>query len=117
MINMIKALTASPEVGKIYDGVVKGIKEFGAFVEIMPGKEGLLHISEIDVKRVENVADVLKMGDKIQVKLLGVDDKGKLKLSRRALLRKEGDEDVKEERPKRREGGHSRPPNRKPRDN
>jgi polyribonucleotide nucleotidyltransferase len=114
-INMIKALTATPEVGKIYDGVVKGIKEFGAFVEIMPGKEGLLHISEIDVVRVANVADVLKMGDKIQVKLLGIDDNGKLKLSRRALLKKEGD-DTPDERPKRREGGHSRPPNRKPRE-
>ncbi len=87
-INMIRALTAVPEVGKIYDGVVKGIKEFGAFVEIMPGKEGLLHISEIDVVRVANVSDVLKMGDKIQVKLLGIDDNGKLKLSRRALLKK-----------------------------
>jgi polyribonucleotide nucleotidyltransferase len=115
-INMIKALTATPEVGKIYDGVVKGIKEFGAFVEIMPGKEGLLHISEIDVVRVANVADVLKMGDKIQVKLLGIDDNGKLKLSRRALLKKEGDDSGQEERPKRREGGHSRPPNRKPRE-
>jgi polyribonucleotide nucleotidyltransferase len=113
---MIRALTALPEVGKIYDGVVKGIKEFGAFVEIMPGKEGLLHISEIDVVRVANVSDVLKMGDKIQVKLLGIDDNGKLKLSRRALLKKEGDDSGQEERPKRREGGHSRPPNRKPRE-
>ncbi len=115
-INMIKALTATPEIGAIYDGTVKGIKEFGAFVEIMPGKEGLLHISEIDVKRVEKVADVLKMGDKIQVKLLGIDDSGKLKLSRRALLRKEGDTDEKAGH-KRREGQSSRPPHRKPREN
>ena len=113
---MIKALTATPEIGAIYDGTVKGIKEFGAFVEIMPGKEGLLHISEIDVKRVEKVADVLKMGDKIQVKLLGIDDSGKLKLSRRALLRKEGDTDEKAGH-KRREGQSSRPPHRKPREN
>lgn len=95
-INMIKALTAVPEIGTIYDGTVKGIKDFGAFVEILPGKEGLLHISEIDVKRVEKVSDALKMGDKIQVKLLGIDDNGKLKLSRRALLKKEQGGDEKE---------------------
>ncbi|MDD5363333.1 MAG: polyribonucleotide nucleotidyltransferase [Ignavibacteria bacterium] len=95
-IQMIQALTATPEIGKIYDGVVKGIKDFGAFVEIMPGKEGLLHISEIDVGRVNKVTDVLKMGDKIQVKLLGIDDSGKLKLSRRVLLLKEGEEDKRE---------------------
>lgn len=83
---MIAGLTAVPEIGKIYDGVVKGIKDFGAFVEILPGKEGLLHISEIDVKRVAKVEDALKMGQQIQVKLLGIDDSGKLKLSRKALL-------------------------------
>ncbi|HWQ81474.1 MAG TPA: polyribonucleotide nucleotidyltransferase [Ignavibacteria bacterium] len=116
-INMIAALTALPEIGKVYDGTVKGIKDFGAFVEILPGKEGLLHISEIDVKRVEKVTDVLKMGDKIQVKLLGIDDSGKLKLSRRALLRKEGDSEERHEGGERKEhhrrrDGHSRPPRR-----
>lgn len=83
---MIEQLTEKPEVGKIYEGTVKGIKEFGAFVEILPGKEGLLHISEIDRKKVIKVSDVLKMGEKIQVKLLGIDDSGKLKLSRKVLL-------------------------------
>ena len=86
---MIAGLTEVPEIGKIYDGTVKGIKEFGAFVEILPGKEGLLHISEIDNKRVLKVEDVLKFGQKVQVKLLGIDDSGKLKLSRKILLPKE----------------------------
>ncbi len=117
-IRMIEALTAVPEVGAIYDGTVKGIKEFGAFVEILPGKEGLLHISEIDVKRIAKVGDALKVGDKIQVKLLGIEDSGKLKLSRRVLLKKEGDSEEghhehgeKREHHKRRDG-HSRPPRR-----
>lgn len=86
---MIAGLTEVPEIGKIYDGVVKGIKDFGAFVEILPGKEGLLHISEIDNKRVVKVEDVLKFGQAIQVKLMGIDDSGKLKLSRKVLLPKE----------------------------
>lgn len=86
---MIAGLTEVPEIGKIYDGTVKGIKDFGAFVEILPGKEGLLHISEIDTKRVLKVEDVLKFGQQIQVKLIGIDDTGKLKLSRKVLLPKE----------------------------
>ncbi|MCX6163944.1 MAG: polyribonucleotide nucleotidyltransferase [Ignavibacteriae bacterium] len=85
--NMIMRLTEVPEVGKIYDGTVKSIKDFGAFVEILPGKEGLLHISEIDNKRVAKVSDVLKMGEVIQVKLLGIDESGKFKLSRKVLLK------------------------------
>ncbi len=118
-INMIKALTQVPEIGTIYDGTVKGIKDFGAFVEILPGKEGLLHISEIDVKRVEKVSDVLKMGDKIQVKLLGIDDNGKLKLSRRALLKKEhgGEEDKEHHGGHKRREPHPKSSHRKPRDN
>jgi polyribonucleotide nucleotidyltransferase len=86
---IIENITQVPEIGKIYDGVVKGIKDFGAFVEIFPGKEGLLHISEIDNKRVAKVSDVLKVGEKIQVKLLAIDEFGKLKLSRRILLKPE----------------------------
>ena len=83
----IKAITAVAEVGKVYDGVVKNIQTFGAFVEIMPGKDGLLHISEIGWTRLESMDGVLKEGDKIQVKLLEVDKKtGKMKLSRKALL-------------------------------
>ncbi|HLO61317.1 MAG TPA: polyribonucleotide nucleotidyltransferase [Bacteroidales bacterium] len=83
----INAIVEQPEVGKIYNGVVKGIQTFGAFVEILPGKQGLLHISELDWKRVEKVEDVLKEGDQVEVKLLEVDAKnGKLSLSRKVLL-------------------------------
>jgi polyribonucleotide nucleotidyltransferase len=84
-IAMIRAITAEPEMGAIYDATVKSIVEFGAFVEFLPGKEGLVHISELEKQRVEKVEDVLKLGDKIQVKLIGF-DRGKVKLSRKALL-------------------------------
>ncbi|MDR2410673.1 MAG: polyribonucleotide nucleotidyltransferase [Bacteroidales bacterium] len=85
----IKAIVAVPEVGEIYHGTVKSILAFGAFIEILPGKDGLLHVSEIDHKRIENVETVLKVGDKIDVKLLEIDAKtGKLKLSRKALIPK-----------------------------
>ncbi len=85
----IKLLTAVPEVGQIYDGKVKNIMNFGAFIEILPGKEGLLHISEIDWKRIDKVEDVLNTGDKLKVKLIDIDKKtGKLRLSRKVLLEK-----------------------------
>lgn len=85
----IRAIVARPEEGEIYEGVVKSIMPFGAFVEILPGKDGLLHISEIDYKRLEKVEDALKEGDKVRVKLLEIDKKtGKLRLSRKALLPK-----------------------------
>ena len=87
-IEKIKGLTTAPEVGEVYDGVVKGIQTFGAFVEFLPNVEGLLHVSEIDYKRIENVADVLHEGDEIKVKLVAIDDKGKFKLSHRVLLPK-----------------------------
>jgi len=86
---IIESLTEVPEVGKIYDGIVKGIKDFGAFVEIIPGKEGLLHISEIEHRRLNKVEEVLKPGDKVQVKLIGIEDTGKLRLSRKVLLPKD----------------------------
>lgn len=83
----IKRIVAVPEVGEVYQGVVKNIQPFGAFVEILPGKDGLLHISEIDWKRSETVEGVLKVGDKIEVKLIDIDPKtNKLKLSRKVLL-------------------------------
>lgn len=85
----IKNLTATPEVGEIYDGVVTKIMDFGAFVEILPGKEGLLHISQIDNKRVNKVTDYYKEGDKVTVKLLKVEN-GKYSLSRRELLKEDG---------------------------
>jgi len=83
---IVESLTEEAEVGKVYDGVVKKIVDFGAFVEILPGKDGLLHISEIDLHRVENVSDVLSEGDEIQVKLIGFEREGKLRLSRKVLL-------------------------------
>ena len=85
----VKAIVAIPEVGTVYTGKVKSIVAFGAFIEIMPGKEGLLHVSELDWKRVESASDIMKENDMVEVKLIGVDEKtGKLKLSRRALLPK-----------------------------
>jgi polyribonucleotide nucleotidyltransferase len=85
----IKAITAVPEVGEVYKGKVKNIMPFGAFVEVMPGKDGLLHISEIEHRRLEKVEEVLKEGDMVDVKLIAVDEKtGKLKLSRKVLLPK-----------------------------
>jgi len=86
-IARINGIVEQPEPGKIYKGIVKGIQTFGAFVEILPGKQGLLHISEIDWQRVDKVEDVLKEGDEIEVKLLDVDNRsGKLSLSRKVLL-------------------------------
>ncbi len=83
----IQAIVAIPEVGEVYKGKVKSIVQFGAFVEILPGKEGLLHVSEVDWKRIEKTEDVLKVGDIVEVKLLEIDQRsGKLKLSRKALL-------------------------------
>ena len=85
----IKSIVAVPEVGTIYEGKVRSIQSYGAFVEIMPGKDGLLHISEVAYERLVSLDGVLKEGDIIQVKLIGVEDKtGKLKLSRKALLPK-----------------------------
>ncbi len=104
----IKAITAVPEVGQVYHGKVVSILEFGAFVEILPGKEGLLHISELDYKKVDKVEDILNVGDEVDVKLLEIDSKtGKMRLSRKALLpAPEGwVEPERKPRPERREGG------------
>ena len=81
----IKKITATPEVGEIYDGVITKLMDFGAFVEILPGKEGLLHISQIDNKRVDKVSDYFKPGDKVTVKLMKIEN-GKFSLSRKELL-------------------------------
>ena len=89
-IAKIRAIVAIPEVGEVYEGTVRSIMPYGCFVEIMPGKDGLLHISEIDWKRLETVEDAgIKEGDKITVKLLEIDPKtGKYKLSHRVLIPK-----------------------------
>ncbi len=83
---IIKGLLAVPEVGETYMGEVIAIKPYGAFIEILPGVSGLLHISEIDWTRIENVEDVLHVGDKVKVKLISIDNEGRLKLSRKVLI-------------------------------
>lgn len=83
---MIRALVEDPEVGQIYEGTVKRVTDFGAFIEILPGKDGLCHISELEHHRVRKVEDVLKEGDSTKVKVIGIDDQGKIRLSRKVLL-------------------------------
>ena len=83
----IEGMTAEAEPGKIYRGKVVTLKEFGAFVEVLPGKEGLVHISELADFRVKRTEDVVKSGDTIWVKCIGIDDKGRVKLSRKVAMR------------------------------
>jgi polyribonucleotide nucleotidyltransferase len=85
----VEALTASVQVGRIYDGVVTSVKDFGAFVEILPGRDGLCHISELAEGYVSSVGDVCKVGDRLQVKVIAVDEQDRVKLSRRAVLREQ----------------------------
>jgi polyribonucleotide nucleotidyltransferase len=85
---MVEQLAEVPEVGKVYKGIVRKIADFGAFVEILPGKIGLLHISEIDHRRIEKVSDVLKVGDEVEVQILTIDDMGRFTLSRKSLIPK-----------------------------
>lgn len=87
-VGRIKAIAAKPEVGEVYEGKVKSIMPFGAFIEIIPGKDGLLHISEIDWKRFETMDGIFNVGDVVKVKLMDIDKQGKLKLSRKALIPK-----------------------------
>ena len=86
--DMVSGLMQEPEVGKVYEGVVKSTTAFGAFVEIIPGIEGLLHISELQHGRTEKTEDVVKKGDHLKVKLLEVDERGRMRLSRKALIEK-----------------------------
>src|SRR5262249_54757923 len=111
---MVQALTAEPIVGETYEGMVKTTTPFGAFVEIMPGTEGLVHISEMRHERTEKTEDVVKKGDRVKVKLIDRDERGRLRLSMKALLpRPEGMPEPEPngggdgERP-RREGGGDR---------
>ncbi len=82
----VKAITMEPEEGEIYEGRVTGVKDFGAFVEILPGRDGLVHISELADFRVNSVEDICKVGDVMKVKCIGIDDRGRVKLSRRAAM-------------------------------
>lgn len=88
-MNQVEALTAAVEVGRIYDGRVTSIKDFGAFIEILPGKDGLCHISELSNEYVSSVADVCKVGDPMRVKVIAVDEQDRVKLSRRVVLQEE----------------------------
>ena len=101
-LSKIRAIVAVPEVGEIYEGTVRSVMPYGCFVEIMPGKDGLLHISEIDWKRLETVEEAgIKEGDKMRVKLLDIDPKtGKYKLSRRVLMEKPEGYVERERRPR-----------------
>jgi len=87
--NKVEALCEEVKVGKVYEGKVSSIKDFGAFIEIVPGRDGLCHISELDDKYVGKVEDVVKVGEKIRVKVIAIDDHDRIKLSRKALLREE----------------------------
>ena len=86
LVKRIQQITAVPEVGRIYEGEVRTIKEFGAFVQILPGTDGMVHISELAHERVKNVTDVVKEGDVIKVKVIDIDNRGRIRLSRKAAL-------------------------------
>nr|MBC8278589.1 S1 RNA-binding domain-containing protein [FCB group bacterium] len=106
---IIEGMVEEPEIGKVYEGPVKKITDFGAFIEILPGQEGLLHISNLEYRRVNNVSDVLKVGEMVKVKLLDLDSQGKMDLSRKALMDKPDGYVEPERRNSRppRGGGHS----------
>ena len=84
-LNWIRGLVEEPEVGKVYEGEVATIKDFGAFVTILPGIDGMLHVSQISDKRIANVSDVLKVGQKVRVKLTAIDERGRLSLTMRGV--------------------------------
>lgn len=105
---MIEALVIDVEPGKVYTGRVTRVEKYGAFVEVLPGKEGLLHISHMDYKRVERTEDVANLGDQIEVKVTDIDDKGRINLSRKELLEKPPGYSERE-----REGERERPPRRR----
>jgi polyribonucleotide nucleotidyltransferase len=89
-IEMVQKITAEAEIGKIYKGTVRRIMDFGAFVEILPGTDGLVHISELAPERVRRVTDILKEGDEVFVKVLEIDRQGKIRLSRKEALQDGG---------------------------
>lgn len=91
LVHRIEEMTAMPEVGRVYDGLVRTIKDFGAFVQILPGTDGMVHISELANYRVNKVTDILKEGDQVKVKVIDVDGRGRIRLSRKAAL-EEGEE-------------------------
>src|SRR5258708_1826703 len=92
-IQMIERLTEVPEIGKVYTGTVRRVEAYGAFVEIMPGTDGLVHISELAPYRVREVADLVKEGDEMTVKVINIDEGGKVRLSRKAMIMEAPDYD------------------------
>ena len=115
-LSIVETIAKDPEIGAIYKGRVTRLMTFGAFVEIAPGKEGLVHISKLDVKRVDKVEDVVNVGDEVIVKVTEIDEQGRLNLSRRdALIEVDGlvpenndSDSFRSNRPARREGGFNR---------
>jgi len=101
-INWIKSIASDPEVGHIYEGTVVKVMDFGAFVNFFGAKDGLVHISQLATRRVNKVTDVVKEGDKVKVKLLGVDERGKVRLSMKAVDQATGEDIEGKQRP---EGG------------
>ncbi|MBT3569213.1 MAG: S1 RNA-binding domain-containing protein, partial [Opitutae bacterium] len=93
----IDVVTGEIEAGKIYRGIVRGVKDFGAFVECLPGKEGLVHISELADFRVNRTEDICKLGDEIIVKCIGIDERGRVKLSRRAAMEEQEKQSAEKE--------------------
>lgn len=93
-INAINRVTETPEIGKVYRATVKKVTDFGAFVEFLPGKEALVHVSQLDVKRVNKPSDIVKVGDVFDVKIVDKDDQGRWKLSRKALMMQDGGQKV-----------------------
>ncbi len=115
-VSIIETIANDPEIGAVYKGVVTRLMSFGAFVEIAPGKEGLVHISKLDVKHVDKVEDVVQVGDEVIVKVTEIDDQGRLNLSRRdalvevngAVVEDNGEEEERPRRPRRPHGGNNR---------
>ena len=119
-MDIVDTIVNDPEPGSYYNGRVTRLMDFGAFVEIAPGKEGLVHISRLDIRRTEKVTDVVNVGDVVKVKVLEIDDKGRLNLSRRdALIDLDGavpENDISADRPPRRDRDHDRRPPRRDHD-
>jgi len=107
-IEIVRSLTEEVEVGKIYHGTVRRLMDFGAFVEVLPGKDGLVHISQLAAKRVENVSDVVNVGDPLDVKVTGIDSLGRINLSHRAVIDPDWSGDDGGDRGRRPEGGFNR---------
>ncbi|UCH77998.1 MAG: polyribonucleotide nucleotidyltransferase, partial [Candidatus Coatesbacteria bacterium] len=105
-LEMVKSLATDPEIGAVFKGKVTRLMKFGAFVEILPGVDGMIHISELDTKRVNRVEDAVKIGDEVEVKVIEIDEMGRVNLSRRALL-PGGDKPREDRRPRRRDDRRS----------